>query len=334
MKTIGSLSILLVLFFNLPSWSQESVTLKEEVARSTDKSLGWNKSADLGVNLSFSSSQDMIGQTDGTSETYGTTLKSSFDYLTEEYEWRNSFHLLENITKTPALPRFIKSNDELKLDSILLYSLKNYPRIGPYVKAEAFAPLFKGEDVQSTLQNYVIESSDGTVVGGPIAADSYRLTDSLRPLTTKESIGFFFKARNDEILQATFRVGFGAIQVRAKDQLARVGTDAAGNIQLRQLDDVNQAGLELGLAVKGKVDEKTGYEIGAESLTPFINNRLAGDDRNAVRLTNIDAFVKLSSNITSWASFGYDYRMRHQPQLIDRVQSVHMIVINMKYNLF
>jgi hypothetical protein len=86
--------------------------------------------------------------------------------------------------------------------------------------------------------------------------------------------------------------------------------------------------------VKGKINETSAYEVGAESLTPFINNKRSGDDRDAIRLTNVEGYAKLTSSLTSWASFGYDYRMKLQPQLVDRVQQIHMIVISSNYNLF
>lgn len=297
--------------------------------------MGWNKSANLGVNLSFSSSQDVVGQADGTSETYGTSLKSTFNYKSEVSDWKNTFSFLENITKTPTLPGFVKSNDELRLESIYLYSIPSYPKIGPYVKAEAFAPVFKGEDVRATPETYVIQNPDGSPAAGPLTTDRIKLTDGFHPLTTKESAGFFWKAKEEEDLNILVRVGFGATQINADGQYALIGADdTTGNIIVRELEDVSQAGLELGLSIKGKLDEKTAYELGAESLTPFINNKSAGDDRDAIRLTNIDSFVKLTSNITPWAAFGYDYRMKLQPQLVDRVQSIHMIVLNVNYNLF
>lgn len=308
---------------------------KEIASATEEKTLGWNKTANLGLNLSFSSSQDVVGQTNGNSETYGLNLKSSFNYKAQDSEWRNTLTLLENITKTPAVPRFVKSNDELRFESIYLYSIPKYPKIGPYIRGEAFAPVFKGEDVRSAPETYVIQNPAGAVVSGPFTADTVRLTDGFKPLTTKESVGFFWNAKEEQNLNILVRVGLGAIQVRADGQYALIGTDdTTGYIVVQELEDVNQAGLEMGLSVRGRFDDKTSYELGAETLTPFINNKQEGDDRNAVRLTNIDGFVKLTSNITSWAAFGYDYRMKLQPQLVDRVQSVHMVVLSINYNLF
>ncbi len=316
------------------SQTPSAITPKEPLQPTAERTLGWNRAANLGLNLSFSSSQDVVGQTDGSSETYGTNLKSSFNHVTEDAEWRNTVTLLETITKSPAVPKFVKSNDDFRLESLYLYSIPSQPRIGPYARVEAATPLFKGEDVQATDQSYVIQDTAGTVVTGPFTAGTVRLTDPFRPLTTKESVGFFWKASEDENKKLLLRVGFGALQIRADGQYALSGKDPAGNIIVRELDDVSQAGLELGFSLKGRFDEKTSFEAGADSLTPFINNQLKSDNRSALRLTNVEGFAKLTSNITPWASFGYDYRMKLQPQLVDRVQSIHMMVLSINYNLF
>ena len=105
-------------------------------------------------------------------------------------------------------------------------------------------------------------------------------------------------------------------------------------MELTRLNNISQAGLELAVDVKGKINENSTYAFGAQAMTPFVNNKKAGDDRDAIRLTNIDAFAKLSSNITKWASFSYDYTLKLQPQLVDRTQQIHMLVLNVNYNLF
>lgn len=294
--------------------------------------LGWKKSAKLGTNLSLSSSQDVVGQTDGTSETYGLNLKSEFKRMGEKDEWRTEGSLIGATTKTPSISRFVKSNDELKLNTMYLRYFNEAKTWGPYVRAEAAAPMFKGEDVQAAPKAYRVTNNDKTTsLTAPIT--SYRLTDGFKPLTTKESIGVFWKAVNDERLKVEVRAGAAAMQIAADGQYTSKGANPAGEIAVNELSDVNQAGLEAAISVKGKVDDKSSYELGVESLTPFVNNKRSGDDRDAFNLTNIDGFVKLTSNITSWASFGYDYKVKLQPQLTERAQQTHMIVLAVSYNL-
>lgn len=296
-----------------------------------EKVMGWSKAANLGVNLSFTSSESVVGQTDGSSQTYGTSLKGSLNRLSETDEWRNSFSILASTTRTPSIPRYIKSSDEAKLESLYLYPISGYPRLAPYVRGEVSAPIFKGEDVRGTASTYRITNrppADQLVTG-----TSLRLTDGFKPVTSKEGVGALYKAVDTDRLKVEARSGFGALQINAANQLAVQGTNEAGEIVVNELTDINQAGLELGLFAKGKIQEQSGYEIGVETLTPFINNKVAGDDRDAIGLTNIDGSVKLSSNINNWAAFGYDYKLKIQPQLQVPAQQIHMLVLNINHNL-
>jgi len=293
--------------------------------------LGWKKSAKLGTNLSFSSSQDVVGQSDGNSETYGLNLKGEFRRNGRGDEWRSETSLLTSTTKTPAVPHYVKSSDELKLNTMYLQFWNDSRSFGPYARLEATAPMFKGEDRRAASSTYRITARDQTST--TTTGSSFRLTDGFKPLTTKESLGFFWKPVNEERLKVEARVGAAAMQIDADGQYTLAGTNAANEILVNELTDVNQAGLEAAVSAKGKVDDKSSYEVGIESLTPFINNKAAADKRDALRLTNVDAFLKLTSNITSWASFGYDYKMKLQPQLVNRPQQIHMIVINVSYNL-
>jgi len=305
-----------------------TVAFAEETARPQ----GWKRSGNLGLNLSLSSSQDVVGQTNGTSQTYGLNVKSAFNHFTPQGEWRNELNVTGATTKTPNVPRFVKSSDELKVATTYHYSLQSYPKIGPYAKAEAAAPMFVGEDVRSEPKTYRFTNLDGT--NSSRTETSVRLTEGFKPLTTKESVGFFYKPVQEDRLKIETRVGVAALQVAAAGQYAVKGVNAAGEVEVNQLDDVSQAGFELALSVKGKANETSTYELGAETMTPLINNKRSGDDRDSLRLTNVDIFAKLSSNVTSWASFGYDYKLKIQPQLVDRAQQIHMFVINVNHNLF
>ncbi|MGZ3722852.1 MAG: hypothetical protein ACXVA9_07990 [Bdellovibrionales bacterium] len=296
------------------------------------KVMGWSKNANLGANISFSSSQDVVGQTDGSSQIYGLNLKGGLNRNSERDEWRNTLSILENTSKTPSVPRFIKSGDELKFNTIYLYSLESYPTIGPFISGELAAPMFNGEDVRSANTSYLEVHKDKTkrAFNGTTA----RLTDGFKPLTTKESVGAYWKPVQEENIKVEARLGFGAMQIQANGQYALGGNDDSGNVLLNELSSVSQAGLEAALGVKGKIDEKSTYEAGVEALTPFINNKAADDNRDAFRLTNVDGFLKYNSQITSWASLTYDYKLKIQPQLVDRAQQIHMIVLNLNYNLF
>ena len=268
----------------------------------------------------------MVGQTSGTSETYGLNYHGSLYHFTNHDEWRNDLFAREATTKTASLGRFVKSEDEVKLSSIYLYYLPNHPNLGPYARTEVAAPVFKGEDAEGSVKRYRIDNTDEV-----FDAATLRLTDGFRPLTTKEAIGGFYRPVDNQRVRIETRLGFAAQQIKADGQFARKGAETNGEILVQRLRDVSQAGLEAAANLKGSIDDKTGYEIGLDSLTPFINDRKSGDTRSAWRLTNVDGYIKLSSKITDWMSFGYDYKLKIQPQLVDTAQQIHMITLNLSY---
>jgi hypothetical protein len=304
----------------------------QEATPAPEKKLGWSKNATLGANLSFTSSQSVVGQTDGASQTYGTSLKGAMNHLSDHDEWRNSLSILASTTRTPSVPRYVKSSDEAKYETLYLYPLPSYPKVGPYAKGEVAAPMFKGEDVRAATTNYRIVHTDASEE--TLNGTSLRLTDGFKPMNTKEGVGFLWKALDEERIHLETRAGFGALQIDASGQYAVGGANDVGEIVVNELSDVNQAGLELGASAKGKIEENSGYEFGVETLTPFINNKKSTDKRDAVGLTNVDAFAKLSANINKWASFGYDYKLKIQPQLQAPAQQIHMLVVNLNHNLF
>lgn len=298
-------------------------------AKSAETTLGWSYKGHASANFSFSSSQDVVGQTDGSSETYGINLKSSLIHLRAHDEWRNEFSLSESTTKTPNVPRFVKSSDELKLGSTYLYFLPNNPKLGPYARAEAAAPVFKGEDIRSEAKTYRIYDQGGA--SSSQAASGLRLTDGFRPLTTKEAVGFFYKPIQREDLKVEARLGAAALQIKAAGGYAVKGVNAVGEVEVNPLSDVSQAGVEAALSVKGQFHKNAGYEASIESLTPFVSDKKSGDDRDALRLTNVDGTAKLISQLNSWASMSYDYKLKIQPQLVDRAQQIHMLVLTVNY---
>ena len=314
-----------------PTYRAPTFTTPKEIKPSEKKELGWKPSASISALYSFSSSDNVVGQTDGTSQVYGLSFKGAFTRLTELTEWRSTLNYSGATTKTPAVPRYIKSSDELKLESIYLKSLPDKPEIGPYVKGDVSTSLFRGEDVRNQPTAYSITSSDGNL-RETRTDTSLPLTDPFRPLTLKESAGFFWKPHNDENTMLELRTGLGAMQVFAKDQLAIQDKTETSEIEIIELKSFTQTGIELGVTYKGKIDEKTLYEVNAETLTPLLKE--AGEERDAFRLTNVSLAARLSSQITEWASVSYDYKFKLQPQLIERSQIQHMLVLNITYNLF
>lgn len=306
----------------------QAVSPKEELKQSEKAVLGWNKKLLLGGSISFGSSENVIGQPNGQSNNYGLNLEGALNQIKEQSEWRNDLKVGESASRTPAVPRFVKVKDDLKLETMYLYTLEATPWFGPYVKASAETAIFKGEDVRSEAKTY--QFADGTTLTGT----SVRLTDGFKPLTTKESAGGFFKIITEENMKLEARAGLGAVQVNAGGQRALKDDAATPNLEIIDLDSYEQIGIEGGIAFKGNIDQKTSYSIEGEFLTPFVVDKKAGDNRSNFELTNWEVKARLTSKIYDWLSADYSVKVYKQPQLLDDTQLQTLFLMNLTYQLF
>ena len=328
----STLLLILCLSFSSASFAQEAVpapiTLKEAAAKTDAKVQGWKPTLTLSGNLSFGSNSDVIGQQDGDTTTLGTNILGGYSYFSNESEWRNNLTVKAATTRTPTLARYVKSNDELKFETLYLYSLPSIPWMGPYVKASVETTLFKGEDIRQTPTTYVFEDLTTTTTS------TLRLTDAFKPLTTKESVGAFAKLIDKETMKLETRLGFGAVQVEADGQFAVKDDPTTLAVDVDSLESYEQAGIEGGVTFKGLIDTNTTYTLVGEFLVPIIKDLPPGDDRDSLELTNYDVSAKLTTKLNTWMNLDYEYKLKKQPQLLDKNQIQHILLLNVSYNIF
>ncbi len=310
---------------DLPTASLGANDLAEGLVRHVRK-------ASLGANVSLASNDNVVGQTDGSSQTYGLSAEASFRRLTERSEWRRDMSLVGATSRTPSLPRFVKSKDELSLSSIYLYSLERNPKLGPFVKASAKAPVFKGEEVRSDVTSFRFVERDGST--RLVEAESLRLTDPLKPLNLSGSTGVFYRPVHEPNLKIESRLGVGGLYISAEGQYAVKDKNDAGEVVVEALSSVEQLGIEAALGVEGRLSPTSSYELSLVALTPLVNNVRDEDSRSNWELTNIEGSFKLTSQVTEWAALTYDYQLKLQPQLVSGPQQTHLLLLNLTYSLF
>lgn len=298
---------------------------------------GWNPKLNMGISYNLVDSDAWIGSDNGTNSTFGLNVAGAYDYKSERYEWRNSLSLVESSTKTPNAPTWLKSSDELKIETLYLYNLENYAWVSPYARASAMAPIFKGESISETNIQYQKKDANGVLQNDGTATQRRRLTDGFKPLTTRQSLGAYFKLIEEEKMKLSARLGYGAVQVAADGQLTVSDLNAAaGTATLNDLTDINQSGIELGFDLVGKFDDKTNYSLGFDALIP-----LTGDDngdRDALELMNWEANAKVTSKLYEFLAISYEYRLREQPGLYKEgdevIQKQHLFLANLTYTFF
>ena len=135
--------VIFFLFAALDLYAEDSaLTLNNQIKQDEKLSEGWHPKLGLGLDLSFSSSSSVVGQEDGDTLTIGGKVDSGVTLKRNRSEWRQQLKLTGKTAKTPTLPRFVKSADELKYESLYLYSLESNPKLGPYFRVAAEAPVF------------------------------------------------------------------------------------------------------------------------------------------------------------------------------------------------
>lgn len=310
----------------------ETVNPKERLIASVDLENGWHPSLKLGANLSFGSNSNVIGQTSGDTTTLGLNVDGGAKYRLDRQEWRHQLNVLQASTRTPTIPRYIKSADELKYETTYLYGLESHPWLGPYAKASAETSILRGEDARDKSVTYAILKRDSSTVNR--SGETLRLTDGFRPLTTKESVGFFAKLLEKEKANLEARVGVGAVQVQADGQFAVRDESSTAEIEVQELASFTQVGAEVGLGLTGQLDEKTSYSLTAEALVPFEkSDDKNSKDRDQWDLANIDIKGSVKSKIYDWATLAYELKVKRQPELLDEYQIQHLLVLNFAYTL-
>jgi len=290
-----------------------SETLKEEKKDSID----WRLIS--GATFTLQDNKNVVGQQDGTAVTFGFKLDTGVDVRDGDHEWRNSLGIQAGLTRTPAVDRFVKSQDVLDLESIYLYHITDW--FGAFARVAYNTTMFRGADVRAEPTNYLITQLDGTTsnVNG---VTTLNLTDPFLPSRFRESLGLFLQPYAKEILSVETRLGGGARQTLANGQLAIVPDDeATPEVDVKELDDVFQVGAEVAVELWGSFQEKKiTYRVAAEAMTPFYNNAPDSDDKSTFELTNFNARASLSVKLVEWASLDYEFGAIYEPQLVDTVQ--------------
>lgn len=315
------------------------------------KTKGWDGSLSVGASTAVSQSTNVVGRINGASFTFGAQLKGGLIYLRNAHEWRNTLGYGLTYTRTPALPAFIKTNDELALESIYLYHFKRLPWLGPFARVTLTLPFFPGDDVRTRAeatdgapdgQTLYVNKDDTTdrISTGSNRIDlsdevaSLRLSDAFLPTRLRETAGLFAKPIDKPSLGLEIKLGFDARQTFADGQLAIADDDTTPDIEFSRLRDIYQGGPSAGVVASGAVaQKKVSYLALAEVMIPVINNQSSAEDKSAAELTNVHLELNLSFKLVSWASLDYQFKALYEPQLIDEFQLQNNLLLSFSYTL-
>jgi hypothetical protein len=298
------------------------------------KKQGWSGDLRIGGSISFASSNNVIGQVDGTTAVFGVQLNAQLNYRSGAHDWRTRLGIQEALTRTPAVDAWVKSMDVLDFETLYFYRIKE-SWIGPFVRFRMRTALFEGEDQRSQETLYRIARLSGAT--WERRGTSLQLSDPFGPMSLEEAVGAFLSPLDSKKISIEGWVAFAGRQVvLADNQYALADDDATEDaIEVKELEDFAQAGPSIGISLKGSLfEDMVGYFARGEVMIPVIKTSLpAGDDRNALDLTNVSVEAGLALKVTSWASVNYSLRVLRDPQLLDAWQVQNALLLTFSYAL-
>lgn len=272
---------------------------------------GWNPFLGLTSTLSLVDNSNVVGQVEGFSTLFGLGLLGGADYVKDKSLVRTSLSINEGFARTPVIDRFVKTNDNVKLEGLYNYFLTK--KAGLYGRLSFATSVLNTTDVRGTPTSWT-DATGATPVPLATNAFSQKLSPAFKPFTISESAGLFADPVHKEELSLSFRFGAGGRHTFADGVLVNHDDGMTPEIELLRLTDVHQFGAEAFVGATGKVDKaKANYKLGLAVLIPFVNN----DDfsRSTLALTRVAFEGNMTFSMNSWLSVVYSLAITRDPQL-------------------
>lgn len=317
---------------NLLAQEQESssVVVKQEETKSD-----WVKNLNLNLGFSQINQKDVIGSNDGLSTTVNSKIAGLLLHKSDDNEWRNELTLDYAISRTPVIPDYYKSEDKFKISSAYFFGFGSFKNFGPYVRASLRTQLADGYDVQEDPETYVISKKGDEANARTVVTDDLKLTDAFAPLSLKETAGGFYKPVEEQLATLEFLLGLSAKQTFAADQLVLADNAATDEIEVVELVDQNEVGLDTKLAFKGNWNEKILYKLEGELFIPIHSKNEIEEDKDKSAFEKRSWLVEsgVSFKFVKWASLDYIYRAERDYAISNEVQRTSSFLFNISYFL-
>ncbi len=294
---------------------------------------GWNPFLAITSTLNVVSNSNVIGQVDGVSTVFGLGLLGGAEYIEGKHFLQTSLSINEAFARTPVIHHFIKSTDAAKVEAIYNYFLID--KAGLYGRLSLATSFFSSDDVRGTPTSWVDVT---TTTPQPLAQNALEqhLADGFKPFTISESVGGFFDPIKRPEIALSLRLGIGGRSTFANGVYVNHDDPTTPEVELLQLSDVQQLGVEAFAGAVGKLEKgKFNYKAGLAVLLPFVNNDAA--HRSAGTLTRLAFEATLTYAMSSWLSAVYSTSVIRDPQLFpdgkDEVQIQNTFLLTFQLNL-
>ncbi len=315
-----------------------SSEVKDNLANARN-TYGWELLFKLNGGGSILSNANVIGTVPGETFTLQANIDFSTVYHHGAHEWRGSFFWGEGYFRTPGIDAWLKSQDEMRLDTTYLYYVVDW--FGPFVNARMNTRVFPTIDARSGTADYVVTNADGSVTN--LTADRFDLAGFWSPLQLRQAVGLFARPLRKVYASLEFRAGVGMQEVFADGAYAITAvtagatpTGSTATVAINELSSFNQAGGDFSLVFWGSTMEKRiTYRAYAETLVPFWDDTYdsATDPNSLPYYATFEGGVAADFFVFEWLKAGYVFRVVRQPRLLDDFQFQNLLTISFNYTL-
>ncbi len=308
---------------------------------------GWTHKAKIGANTSYTHNDTVVGLDDGSYFQLGVLFDAESSLHTTKNAWENTLQLKHQQSKTPTLEQFVKSADELKLQTVYRYYLDSVKWIGPYARARMSTAIFKSEVVRATDTEIRRLDAKGVEEAGALpsqltpdngtfhelltAQDARKLTSGFEPIFLRQSAGAFLQPAPTKRLKASLTLGAGAQEVLADGGYVVADDADTEQLEIKKLQSFNEIGAEFDIQASGDIDEHLGWSASLNVLYPFVTT--ADTDLEGSELVNTEFNGKLSARLTKWASVDYVFTAKKVPLVLEEWQIQNNLLLTASFSV-
>jgi hypothetical protein len=297
-----------------------------------DAPQGWALKLTVGATGSYGHSSNVVGAIDGATVQLGVLVNGSANLTSGQSSWENALKLNETQTRTPQLASFIKSADELALQSTYLYHLPNLDWFGPFARAAMTTQIFSSYDVRPADVTIVRTFRDGTTKAKAIPlGDHIQLAKPFEPLLLKEGVGAFANPYTDKLVAVKTKLGLGMQHVMVGDGFTLADDKATPELEIKQLEKSTQGGGEAEVELGGTWSENISWGAKANVFYPFytsVETKLTG-----INLMTTDLSAKLSVKLAKWASLDYVLSAKRVPLILEKWQVQNNVLFTAGFDI-
>lgn len=350
----------------------EAIAASSEEAEAVEEGGKWDYALSLGANAARSSASNVPGVTEGATIATGLLLNGHANLSMGQSSWQNNLKIQHTQTRTPQIPQFYKSADQLTFDSTYLFRLPKLDKVGPYARFKLDTQLFPGHFINpNAVQVQAPEGyadnlpENGLLTPNENGVYEFRdLTSPFQPLTTRFSVGAFANPVEKKSITVKTKVGVGAQNI-SKGGLALSEiiaaedrenddpgvTDVYDLVIFNEIQGGLQAGGELGFDISGSLRENINYGVSALFFSPFApeSNLLdpyATDPETDLELypdrrtngmflfnTNTDITGNLGIKLSRYASLDFALSVKRVPLVTTDWQVQSNVMLSFAFNL-